>query len=186
MLRSCLIMSRPPSVIIWNKHTSLEQGLGSLLMLLPHLSVLATLPRTARRPSLDSSFPSTVCCTSLSLPILSFQLLGLIRPLSCCPSASLAREMFLGLVELGVSYFYVECSKFLFWSGDICYMSVELRTKDMTAQLLHGCTESVTVTYSRGGEEWAYPVGVRNEKEDFGGRKPSEGWSCSGGVQGYL
>lgn len=61
-------------------------------------------------------------------------------------------------------------------------MSVELRAKDTTAQLLPGCTESVAVTYSRGGEEWACPVGVRNKKEDSGGRKPNGGWSCSGGV----
>lgn len=94
-------------VIIWNKHASLEQGFGSLLTLLPHLSVLPTLPRPARRPAPDPSFPLTVCCSSLSLPILFFQPLGVIRPLSCCPSVSLARETFLGLAELGTSYFYV-------------------------------------------------------------------------------
>lgn len=173
-------------VIIWNKHASLEQGFGSLLTLLPHLSVLPTLPRPARRPAPDLSFPLTVCCSSLSLSILFFQPLGVIRPLSCCLSVSLARETFLGLAELGTSYFYVNAQGSCSGSSDVCYMSVELRAKEATAQLLHGCTESVTVTYSRGGEEWECPVGVRNAKEDDGGRKLSGGWSCSGGVQGYL
>lgn len=162
-------------VITGNKHASLEHGLRSLLTLPPHLSVLAALPRPARRPAPDSSFPLTACCSSLSLPILSFQPLGVIRPLSCCPSVSLARETILGLAELDTSYLYVECSRLLFWSSDVCYVSVELRAKDMTAQLLQGFTESVTVTYSRGGEEWACPVGVRNAKEDYGGRKLSGG-----------
>lgn len=92
-------------VITGNKHASLEHGLRSLLTLPPHLSVLAALPRPARRLAPDSSFPLTVCCSSLSLPILSFQPLGVIRPLSCCPSVSLARETILGLAELDTKLF---------------------------------------------------------------------------------
>lgn len=61
------------------------------------------------------------------------------------------------------------------WNAQGSCSGVELRAKDTTAQLLQGFTESVTVTYSRGGEEWACPVGVRNAKEDYGGRKLSGG-----------